>query len=195
MAITEEIIADDFIVTAQDVANKYVLLSRTPVTPTEVAVNVGGVPQLYGLDFYVTGKFLAWDSLALEVDLAAGDRIRAVYGTEGSINTFATTPQRDGIAVTSTVNTEALIPLVDSDDYFNLAAKLFRVDITYVHEDGRQTETIMHLIPALTGQAVWSTEARAGLWRKVRARLVDHDGAELYIGRGIIGSEQDLTLS
>lgn len=193
--ILEEIITDYFTITSTNVANKYVTLSRTPTSPLEVALNVGGTPQIYNTDYYVVGKQLRWDGMAIEPDVAAGDKFRAVYATEGSINVFTTAPQRDGVAVVSTINEEALIPLVEDDSYFDDINKVFRVDVTYVHSDDRQTVNIMHLIPNLTGEAVWSSFARSGVWRKERARLVDKDGAVKYIGRSVIGDDQDLTLS
>ena len=195
MALLEQIITDYFTITATDVSNKYVTLTRTPTSPSEVALNVGGTPQIYNTDFYVEAKLLKWDGKAIEPDVAEGDKFRVVYATEGSINVFATTPQRDGVAVTSTINEEALIPLVESDSYFDSINKVFRVDVTYVHSADRQTVTVMHLIPNLTGQASWSTFSRSGTWRKERARLVDKDGAQLYIGRSVIGEDQDLVLS
>lgn len=193
--ILEEVIVDHLTLTATDISNKYVSLSRTPSSPSEVALNAEGTPQIYGVDYTVTAKRLRWDGYVLDGFLESGDLLRVTYSTEGSINVFDSTPARDGVPVISTINEEALIPLVDSDSYFDSINKVARVDITYVHTDGRQSVTIPHQGPDLQAFVSWSSFARSGVWKKERARLKDKDGAILYVGRSTIGEEQDLTLS
>lgn len=195
MAILEEVIVDHITLTATDISNKYAALTRTPNSAAEVAMNAQGAPQIYGVDYSVTAKRLQWNGLILDGFLEAGDELRMVYSTEGSINVFDSTPQRDGVPVLSTINEEALIPLVESDSYFDSITKVARVDVTYVHSALRQVVTLVHQGPDLQTYVSWSTFARSGTWEKTRARLKDKDGAILVIGRSIIGDDQDLVLT
>lgn len=194
MAVLEEIIVDHLTLTSTDITNKYVTLSRTPVTPTEVSMTTD-TPQDYDTDYYVEGKTLKWDGKLLDGFLEAGDEMQVIYSTDGSLNTFAVPPERDGNYYTSTINKEAVLEITESDSYFNAEAKFYRVDVTYVHEDNRQSETIIHFGPNLTGRVNFSTFARAGVWKKMRLRVKGFDGAIRFINRTEIGEEQDLTLT
>lgn len=54
-------------ITNTDVTNKYVTLTTTPLNPNAVRLNmVGGIEQLNGVDFTVTGNILSWDGLGLD---------------------------------------------------------------------------------------------------------------------------------
>ena len=54
-------------ITSLDVTNKYVTLSSTPLNSNAVRLNmVGGIEQLNGIDFTVTGNILSWDGLGLD---------------------------------------------------------------------------------------------------------------------------------
>ena len=71
---------DNFTVTNQDLANKFVTLSRTPAFPDKVELSVfGGIEQRPGVDFVVTGNILSWNALALEMLLDPGTAFTARY--------------------------------------------------------------------------------------------------------------------
>ena len=193
--MAELIVQDDFTLTAQDISNKYVTLTRTPVTSTEVALNiVEGGSQEYGVDYIVSGLQLIWNGYDLDGYLAENDQLRVVYSTENAINSFSQTPQRDGVRVTSTLNTERLLAMTSGDSYFDATNKFTRVDITYIHEDNRQKVTIVHN-KVFQGRVGWSSFAQSGTWRKMAMRCRDTDGALLYLDREDIGTEEDLVLS
>ncbi len=53
--------------TAQNIANKFVVLNDEPLFPGSVElVPGGGIPQINGIDFSVTGNVLSWDGLGLD---------------------------------------------------------------------------------------------------------------------------------
>jgi hypothetical protein len=57
---------DYFTLTGTDVLNKYVTLSSVPSDATNVTLNIlNGSSQYYGLDYYVSGQQLKWDSTVL----------------------------------------------------------------------------------------------------------------------------------
>jgi hypothetical protein len=197
MAVLEEIIVDHITLTASDVYNKFVMLSRTPTTAAEVSLSTD-VPQDYDLDYWVDGKMLRWEGKLLDTGPEAveeGDVFHIIYSTENALNLFEFQPQRDDVLVTSTINMEALQEKVGSDPYYNSASKIDRVDIMYLHEDLRESKTIIHFGTDLKGRISWSPYARSGLWRKMRVRVRDTDGAVTWLYRQQIGEEQDLILT
>lgn len=53
--------------TEQHILNKSVELSRAPTFPgTVTLVPVGGIPQLNGVDFQVSGNVVSWNGLGLD---------------------------------------------------------------------------------------------------------------------------------
>jgi hypothetical protein len=61
-------------VTAQNVSDKFLVLPYTPVLPDEVIiVPAGGIQQLSGIDFEVSGNILSWDTLGLDGFLEIND--------------------------------------------------------------------------------------------------------------------------
>ena len=53
--------------TQQNIDNKYVELPYTPVLPNEVLVTpVGGLSQVNGVDYEVSGNILSWGGLGLD---------------------------------------------------------------------------------------------------------------------------------
>lgn len=53
--------------TQEDIDDKQVTLSNTPLSPSTVMVTPeGGIPQINGVDFVITGNILSWDSLGLD---------------------------------------------------------------------------------------------------------------------------------
>lgn len=60
--------------TQTDIDNKYVDLSRMPLSPDFISLEViGGILQLYGVDYTTTGMQLSWDGLGLDNFLEVGD--------------------------------------------------------------------------------------------------------------------------
>jgi hypothetical protein len=81
--IEEQIIVDQITLTAADISNKYVGVSGQPKDESSVALNVlGGGPQMYGTDYYVSDYFVHWSGLGLDGYLGEGDVLRIVYETE-----------------------------------------------------------------------------------------------------------------
>lgn len=53
--------------TQEDIDDKQVTLSNTPLSPSTVMVTPeGGIPQINGVDYIITGNILSWDSLGLD---------------------------------------------------------------------------------------------------------------------------------
>ena len=74
------ITSEYFILDSTMINEAYLTLSEHPDRPENVALNiVHGTPQDYGTDFYVSGKNLIWDGLALESFLEVGDELRVTY--------------------------------------------------------------------------------------------------------------------
>lgn len=69
---------------ASDIANGYIDLLHVPADPTKVLFDIiGGGPQVYGVDFSVSGQRLTLSGEFADADgafpLQAGDRLRIVY--------------------------------------------------------------------------------------------------------------------
>jgi hypothetical protein len=66
--------------TAAEIAAKQLQLDETPVSPSEILVDVqGGSSAFYGDDFIVSGDLVQWNGLGLDGLLAAGDKLRIGY--------------------------------------------------------------------------------------------------------------------
>lgn len=197
MAIFEVPIIEHRQLTSLDLYNKFLTLSRTPLDPALVAMTTV-TPQNYTNDYWVEGLLLKWEGTPLDIGpeaLVTGEILHIYYSTENSLNTFSTAPLRNNIPVTSTINMEALLAIIGGDTYYDIPGKIDRVDVTYIHEDLRESKTIVHAGDSLTGPVFWSTYSRSGVWHKMRLRVRDKDGAVTWIYRDQIGVHQDLILS
>lgn len=53
--------------TAQNIIDKYVILPYTPVLPDELLLTpAGGIKQINGEDYTVSGNILSWDGMGLD---------------------------------------------------------------------------------------------------------------------------------
>jgi hypothetical protein len=114
-----------------------------------------------------------------------------------SINYFEMFPKRDGREVISKIVPSILLNRATEaggGTYFNDMTKISRIDIVYFDPAGREQKRIIHIGINFEGSVSWSSEAVPGLWTAQKARLVDSDGAELFIGRDILGDHQDINL-
>lgn len=69
-------------ITAAEAANKYLNLQATPSNTQQIALDtLGGVPQIYGVDFTVTGTKLDWGIGELAGILEENDYVRIIYST------------------------------------------------------------------------------------------------------------------
>jgi hypothetical protein len=198
MPTLEEPKSETITLTGADISNKYVLLNRTPVAASEVAVSVvKGSSQIYGIDYYAIDNQLRWDGKTLDGILSSGDQLSVIYSVDNCLNFFKLTPVRNSRRVVSRINKEVLLEMtaLAGNGYFNSASKITRVDIIYEDNNFRERKRVIHVGQNLEGQTFWSETASSGLWRKMRARVRDTDGAELFIERDVIGAEQDLTLA
>lgn len=60
--------------TAQNISDKFAVLPYTPVLPNEVIiVPAGGIQQLNGIDYEVSGNILSWETLGLDGVLEVND--------------------------------------------------------------------------------------------------------------------------
>ena len=60
-------IVDQIELTQEDINNKFVTLSQTPLVSDAVMVNIdGGIPQINGIDFIVDGNKVSWSDLGLD---------------------------------------------------------------------------------------------------------------------------------
>jgi pSer/pThr/pTyr-binding forkhead associated (FHA) protein len=67
-------------ITLAEETAKNLTLAETPLSPSEVALDVqGGGAQFLLDDFTVIGNILDWDSLGLDGILVAGDKVRIIY--------------------------------------------------------------------------------------------------------------------
>jgi hypothetical protein len=133
------------------------------------------------------GKSVPYDSTSLlpaEIGL---------FDVNVGINTFSSMPLRDNNFVISTIDIAYLLTKM-SDPYFISAINIDRVDIYYMHNDGRQEKRIIHnkISNNLTGRIRWSKLSKSGLWRKNRVLVYDTDGTIKELNRNIIGTEEDL---
>lgn len=66
--------------TQENINDKQVILSRVPIYPTAVTLCPdGGIPQVYSVDYIVSGLVLSWDSLGLDDFLEEGEVIEIGY--------------------------------------------------------------------------------------------------------------------
>lgn len=66
--------------TNQNIADKFVTLSATPMVPSMVFLTVEqGITQINGVDFTVTGNVLSWDGLGLDNFLDNTDVLIVLY--------------------------------------------------------------------------------------------------------------------
>lgn len=69
-----------FTLDATDVSNKYVTLSHSPVSTTEVSLDIiKGCAQFYGADYTVSGTQVGWSGLGLDGILEVSDELRIMY--------------------------------------------------------------------------------------------------------------------
>lgn len=69
-----------FTLTPTDIANKFVTLSNTALFPTDAQLTViGGILQIYGFDFTISGMTLSWAATDLDGFLASGDELFVFY--------------------------------------------------------------------------------------------------------------------
>jgi hypothetical protein len=71
---------EEFTLNAIQVAERCVILSHHPVSPTDVVMNiVHGGSQEYYRDFTIVGNSLSWRTPLLEPLISVGDQIRVIY--------------------------------------------------------------------------------------------------------------------
>jgi hypothetical protein len=59
---------------AIDITRKFITIPISPFSPSTVRMNIiGGIEQLNGVDFVVTGNIVSWDGLGLDDFLEVGD--------------------------------------------------------------------------------------------------------------------------
>lgn len=66
--------------TQEDIDNKYVTLSQTPLVNNSVLLTLeGGIPQTYNIDYVIVGVQLRWDGLGLDNFLDTTDVLIVQY--------------------------------------------------------------------------------------------------------------------
>ena len=66
--------------TSQNISDKFVTLPETPLVPNSVFLTIeGGIPQINGIDYIVTGNILSWDGLGLDEFLDDTDVLLLLY--------------------------------------------------------------------------------------------------------------------
>lgn len=75
---------EDFSLTVTDIANKKLVLSKTPIFPQSVVViPYGALPQRYGIDYVVVSNEIQWSGLGLDGFLNdVGEAVRVQYKSE-----------------------------------------------------------------------------------------------------------------
>lgn len=73
-------IVDKIELTQEDINNKFVTLSQTPLVYDAVMVNIdGGIPQINGIDYIVEGNKISWSGLGLDGFLEETDVLIIQY--------------------------------------------------------------------------------------------------------------------
>lgn len=75
---------EDFYLTASDITNKKLVLSKTPIFSQSVFVQPhGALPQRYGIDYVVVSNEVHWNGLGLDGFLnELGEGVRVTYKSE-----------------------------------------------------------------------------------------------------------------
>jgi hypothetical protein len=74
---------EDIILTSQQIADRKITLSRIPAFPEALLfVPVGGVAQIYGVDYTIVGNDVSWAGLGLDGFLEEGEGVRITYQSE-----------------------------------------------------------------------------------------------------------------
>ena len=78
-------IKTNFNLTTNDISSKSLELEFTPLTPSNVKIDIknGGGPLFYDEDFTVMGKIVTWNGKDPETILTSGDKLRIIYTHEG----------------------------------------------------------------------------------------------------------------
>lgn len=114
------------------------------------------------------------------------------------ISYFSDSTVADGTYVTSYINRVDLVTAIQSDStdtYFDSTSEIYKVYVYYTHEEGRQVKKIVHDGTNLSGQVLWSSNAKDGTWQKTKIIAFDEEMAQYELNRIKIGSEEDLTHS
>jgi len=174
------------------------LLSAESVFPGTTIPNVGGAfiesictddTNVYAMADYMSGGAV-YD----------GPSYYTPVYSNSIINTFSAPPVRNGVPVTSTINSSVLIAKIQSDSpdsYFDSTSKLGEAYLYFQSPDGRQQKKIVHNTTGagLVGSTSWSTLADDGTWTLNKVKVFDANGATHTIGRASIGSDSDVALS
>jgi hypothetical protein len=73
-------IVEQIDLTQDDINNKYVTLTQTPLVPDAVILNIdGGIPQINGIDFIIQGNKISWSDLGLDGFLEETDVLIIQY--------------------------------------------------------------------------------------------------------------------
>lgn len=73
-------IVEQIDLTQEDINNKYVTLTQTPLVPDAVILNIdGGIPQINGIDFRIQGNKISWSDLGLDGFLEETDVLIIQY--------------------------------------------------------------------------------------------------------------------
>jgi hypothetical protein len=66
----------NYTLNSTDIDNKFINLPFQPLSPSSVRLNiVGGIEQVNGVDFTVSGSILSWNGLGLDDFLEEGDTL------------------------------------------------------------------------------------------------------------------------
>jgi hypothetical protein len=80
-------IVREITLTAQNIANKYVVLAEAPLISGDIIVSPeGGLIQRYGIDYTIDGLFLRWNNLGLDGYLEAGEILTVQVGQSIAYN-------------------------------------------------------------------------------------------------------------
>lgn len=91
LASSSDRITERIQLTQSDIQNKQVTLANTPSVAEFVIISpMGGIQQVYGLDYIVAGKTVLWESLGLEQTLEAGEVLVIQYAIDANAETVET---------------------------------------------------------------------------------------------------------
>lgn len=72
--------SETFVLTSVEIASKQITLANEPLFPFTVSLlPVGGIHQINGIDFQVTGAVVSWSGLGLDNFLEVGDTLIVQY--------------------------------------------------------------------------------------------------------------------
>ena len=113
----EEVFAQTYTLTAEDVARRGIWLPGYPMSALAVNI-ISGSSQYYPTDFHMNGRFMSWNGSSLRALLSVGDQLRISCAINYYINAELVISYHIRNSFITTVMTPYWSRLMDDDDVF-----------------------------------------------------------------------------